>query len=230
VTIDQEIQLPNAVLQPGTHVFKLLDSQSDRHIVQVYNKDENHIITTMLAIPNYRLKQKGKAVISFWEVPAGQIPAARAWFYPGALFGEEFAYPKTPALEVATYAKTAVPTSNEQSAEETSSASITAMNQNGDTSELDKNTYTAKAEPVAASVPMPHVSPQSVPQAVEPTPVPTPRSATAPGLPQELPLTAKCLLWDSLECSLLWRSLRYSAPANFHGLTDNCGLWSGYQQ
>src|SRR2546422_6716057 len=31
------------VLIAGTYVFKLADSQSDRNIVQVFNKDENHL-------------------------------------------------------------------------------------------------------------------------------------------------------------------------------------------
>ena len=42
VTVDQEIQLPNVVLQPGTYVLRLLDSQSDRHIVK------------SLALPKFR--------------------------------------------------------------------------------------------------------------------------------------------------------------------------------
>src|SRR5262249_46901190 len=94
VTVDQAIQLPNVVLQPGSYVFKLLDSLSDRHIVQVFNKEDNHLITTVLAIPNYRLEPTGKTVFTFWEVPPGEPPAVRAWFYPGDNFGQEFAYPK----------------------------------------------------------------------------------------------------------------------------------------
>src|ERR1041385_358612 len=42
------------VLPAGTYVFKILDSQSDRHIVQIFNKDETIIYATILAIPNYR--------------------------------------------------------------------------------------------------------------------------------------------------------------------------------
>jgi hypothetical protein len=67
VTVDQEIQLPNTVLQPGTYVFRLLDSPSDRHIVQVLSKDENQVITTSLAIPNHRLQPRGESVFTFWE-------------------------------------------------------------------------------------------------------------------------------------------------------------------
>jgi hypothetical protein len=191
VTVDQDIQLPNTVLQPGTYVFRLLDSQSDRHIVQVLNKDENQVITTLLAIPNYRLLPRGKSVFTFWEVPAGQIPAVRAWFYPGDMFGQEFAYPKDRAAQVAAYTKTAVPTSNAQSTEEMKSTAISSVNQNGQTSELDKQTYTQPATPVTISAPEPVTAPEPVAQTAGATaPAPVPELPATPEAPAELPHTA----------------------------------------
>ncbi|MGA2736506.1 MAG: hypothetical protein ABSG65_03545 [Bryobacteraceae bacterium] len=89
------------VLPAGTYVFKLLDSQSDRHIVQIFNADETQVLATILAIPNYRLKATGKTVVTFRERPAGEPEALRAWFYPGENFGQEFVYPKTRAVELA---------------------------------------------------------------------------------------------------------------------------------
>src|SRR5438045_3181084 len=77
LTIQETIQLPHTVLEPGTYVFKLADSLSDRHIVQIFNADETHIVATILAIPNYRLKQTGKSVFGFWETPAGNPRAMR---------------------------------------------------------------------------------------------------------------------------------------------------------
>ena len=91
----------SGVLPAGTYVFKILDSQSDRHIVQIFNKDETTIYATILAIPNYRLKATDKSVITFSERPAGQPEALRAWFYPGRNWGEEFVYPKARAMELA---------------------------------------------------------------------------------------------------------------------------------
>src|SRR5258708_24527717 len=85
----------------GTYVFKLADSLSDRHIVQIFNADETQIIATILAIPNYRLKPTGKSDFRFWETPAGNPRAMRAWFYPGDNFGQEFAYPKMTSIEIA---------------------------------------------------------------------------------------------------------------------------------
>src|SRR6478672_294540 len=58
VKFSAPVEIPGAgaqVLPAGTYVFRLLDSQSDRHIVQVFNADESHLYATILAIPNYRL-------------------------------------------------------------------------------------------------------------------------------------------------------------------------------
>jgi hypothetical protein len=82
-------------------VFKILDSQSNRHIVQIFNKEETQVYATILAIPNYRLKATDKTVITFSERPVGQPEALRAWFYPGKNWGEEFVYPKAKAIELA---------------------------------------------------------------------------------------------------------------------------------
>jgi hypothetical protein len=67
----------------------------------VINADETHIFTTILAIPNYRLKSTDKTVMTFQERAEGQPQAIRAWFYPGRKYGEEFVYPKAKALELA---------------------------------------------------------------------------------------------------------------------------------
>ncbi len=89
------------VLPAGTYVFKIFDSQSDRHVVQILSKDELTVYATILAIPNYRLKPTDKTVMTFRERPNGQPEALRAWFYPGKNWGEEFVYGKAMAMELA---------------------------------------------------------------------------------------------------------------------------------
>jgi hypothetical protein len=103
MTISEPIQIPNKVLEPGTYVFKLVDwKKSDKHIVQIFSQDEKHVVATIIAIPNYRLTPKGKTEFTFWETPAGQPRALRAWFYPGDNFGQEFAYPATMSAQIST--------------------------------------------------------------------------------------------------------------------------------
>src|SRR5438105_6603630 len=107
ITFSAPVEIPGVhlagwgVLPPGTYVFKILDSQSDRHIVQIFNKDQTTVYATILAIPNYRLQATDKTVMTFRERPAGQPEALRAWFDPGRNWGEEFVYPKAKAIELA---------------------------------------------------------------------------------------------------------------------------------
>jgi LPXTG cell wall anchor motif len=114
VTFSGPVEIPGVhlqgygVLPAGTYVFKVLDSKSDRHIVQIFSKDELTIYATILAIPNVRLKATDKTVITFRERPAGQPEALRAWFYPGKEWGEEFVYPKARALVLAKETNTPV--------------------------------------------------------------------------------------------------------------------------
>jgi hypothetical protein len=114
VTFSGPVEIPAvhlkgwSVLPAGTYVFKIVDSQSDRHIVQIFSADEKTVYATVLAIPNFRLKVTGKTVITFRERPAGEPEALRAWFYPGRAWGEEFVYPKARAIELAKSENTTV--------------------------------------------------------------------------------------------------------------------------
>ena len=104
VKFSAPVEIPGVgaqVLPAGTYVFKLLDSLSDRHIVQIFNVRGDHVYATILAIPNYRLKSTNKTVMTFRERAAGEPEAIRAWFYPGRNWGEEFVYPKKRAIELA---------------------------------------------------------------------------------------------------------------------------------
>jgi hypothetical protein len=169
MTVTEPIQVPNMVLPAGTYVIKLLDSPSDRHIVQIFNADETQLQTTILAIPNYRIQPTGKTVFSFWETPPGQPAALRAWFYPGDNFGQEFAYPKTAAVQIAAVTHQQVPTTEATQPAELPQAEVTQT----------------QPEPQQEAQNTP---PPAPPEAVS-APAPAPEPAPAPA-PQELPKTA----------------------------------------
>jgi hypothetical protein len=166
ITTDEAVQLPNMVLQPGTYVIKLANLASERHIVQFFDKGEAHLITTILAIPNERVRPTGKTVFAFWEVPAGQPKALRAWFYPGDNFGQEFAYPKEEAARItANNPGAKVPVSDEKANDlaaavpannTTSGSSIAAVNQQA--------TPPPVAAPASAVPPAPVQTAAAVPQ------------------------------------------------------------------
>ena len=104
ITFSEPFEVPGVdaqILPAGTYVFKILDSLSDRNIVQIFSPDETHVYTTILAIANYRLKATDKTVLTFKERGAGQPEAIKAWFYPGQTWGQEFVYSKKRAVELA---------------------------------------------------------------------------------------------------------------------------------
>jgi len=104
ITFNGPVEVPGVgqhLLPAGTYVFKLADSLSDRHVVRIYNQDETQVLTTILAIPNYRLKATDKTVITFRERPAGEPVSLKAWFYPGREWGEHFVYERSRAIQLA---------------------------------------------------------------------------------------------------------------------------------
>jgi hypothetical protein len=145
LTVNEPIQVPGQVLQPGKYVMKLMDSPANRHIVQIFNEREDHLYTTVLAIPNYRLQPTGKTEFGWWETPAGQPKAMRAWFYPGDNFGQEFAYPKNEAVTIAAATNENVPTTYAQTEAELATARVGTVDRAGTEMELDRETYTRQA-------------------------------------------------------------------------------------
>ena len=89
-------------------------------------------------MPNYRLQPTGNTVFQYWEVPAGQPRALRAWFYPGDNFGQEFAYPKQTAAQIAAAVKTPVPAIEVETSavEDLKTVPLVAVDESGKTTEL----------------------------------------------------------------------------------------------
>jgi hypothetical protein len=101
VSFSQPVEVPGAILEPGTYVMKLVNSQSDRHVVQFTNERQNHVFATTIAVPAYRTQVTGRTVITFYETAAGQPEPIRNWYYPGDNFGQEFVYPKEHLRDIA---------------------------------------------------------------------------------------------------------------------------------
>jgi LPXTG-motif cell wall-anchored protein len=171
MTVSEPIQVPNKVLPAGTYVIKRLDSPSDRHIVQIFDASETHLQTTILAIPNYRIQPTGKTVFTFWETPPGQPKALRAWFYPGDNFGQEFAYPKSAAVQIAAVAHQPVPTTETTQAAELPQAEVTQTQPEPQEVAQATPPPAPVAEPAPAPEPAPVPAPQELPKTGSPYPL-----------------------------------------------------------
>jgi hypothetical protein len=116
VTFSGPIQIPAThssdkvmTLPAGTYVFRLADSASQRHVVQVTNPRGDKVYSTILAIPDYRVNAASKTTMYFSERKAGAPAPIKSWFYPGDNFGQRFVYPKAQAIQVAATTNQPVP-------------------------------------------------------------------------------------------------------------------------
>ena len=185
VTFSGPVEIPGVgaqVLPAGTYVFKLLDSDSNRHIVQIFNERGDHVYATILAIANYRIRATDKTVITFREKAAGEPEAIRAWFYPGNSWGQEFVYPKKRAIELAKLANLpvlAMPTELE-------------TNLTVPVTKVDEPAVIAlKEAPIEAVKPTGEVVPMA--EVVEPPPVQAAAAVQTPEPEELLPKTASLL-------------------------------------
>jgi LPXTG-motif cell wall-anchored protein len=91
--LTEPMQIEGIVLQPGTYVFKLMDSKSDRHILRIMDENETHVIATVVGTPHYEFQPPDNPQVDFWEAQSINPPAVKTWQYPGEMFGLQFRQP-----------------------------------------------------------------------------------------------------------------------------------------
>jgi hypothetical protein len=179
VTISGPVSLPGVTLPAGEYLFRLADTQASRSVVQIFNRDRTKIFATILAIPAERTEVSDEAVITFKEAPSNRPPAVHFWYYAGEKSGQEFAYPKAQAMQIASASGESV------LAIDTTSSDVDAM-KSGEITRIEPSAAAsqqpatpAAAAPATAS-PEPQAPAQPEPQApASPAPSTQPSSTAA---------------------------------------------------
>jgi hypothetical protein len=188
MTFSQPIEIPGQILPAGTYTFVLLDSPADRHIVQIFSADGSHIIATVLAINNYRLKPTGDTVVKFAERAGDNPEALKAWFYPGDNFGQEFVYSKKRAIELAVIVKEPVPALAADDSDIKSTPIVAETPEQKEVPVAEVIMVTPAPAEVAAT-PAPVVQ-EAAPAPVAATPAPVVETKELPQTASHLPLIA----------------------------------------
>jgi hypothetical protein len=102
ITFSEPIQIPGQVLPAGSYLFKLIDSDTDRNIVQVFNTDRTVLYATLPTIATDRQEPAEDTMLTLAMPEAGGPSVLVNWFYPGHETGNEFVYPKQTEKELAT--------------------------------------------------------------------------------------------------------------------------------
>jgi hypothetical protein len=92
VTFNQPVEIPGHVLLPGTYTFSLMNSDADRDIVEVKSDSHPQFTYIVLTNPAERLQSSPNSTFEFEKLHPNSPEAIKEWFYPGALYGQQFAY------------------------------------------------------------------------------------------------------------------------------------------
>jgi hypothetical protein len=121
ITLDEPVEVPGVgqikVIEPGTYVFKVMDSSTKRNVVQIWNAGETQLVTTVLALPDYREQPADAPIVKFGEHAANAPVAVREIFYPGDNYGWMFVYTRARAVKIAKANKRNVLSKTETSVE-----------------------------------------------------------------------------------------------------------------
>jgi hypothetical protein len=166
-TFSAPFELPGGQTLPaGKYVFKIVDSPSNRHIVQVMSEDQKTMHATLLAIPAQRQDPAPEPEVRFMETAANAPPAIRTWWYPGRSIGHEFIYPREHARRLAAKQSEGVLTvaSDASTPEQMQSADLARVNASGQETAWSADTKVAENTTMpeqsgAASSPAPPATP-----------------------------------------------------------------------
>ena len=209
-TFSAPFELPGGKTLPaGKYVFKIVDSPSNRHIVQVMSEDQQTMHATLMAIPAERNEPASEPEVRFMEAEANAAPAVRTWWYPGRSIGHEFIYPKDHARRLAARQSEGVlTTAGDASGDEalrtgdlarigadgretaqTTTANTAASNPENNTTAQSS----ASSASTPAETPAQPATPEPAPRtaAAEPTAQPAPAQTAEPRTEPAAPMTAE---------------------------------------
>jgi hypothetical protein len=196
VTFSGPVSIPGATLPAGTYVFRIADSPTNRHIVQIFDKDEAKLIATLMAVPAERAEAEGDPVVSFKETPADRPPAVRYWYYAGEKGGNEFVYPRAQAMMIARASGESV------SAFDTDSTDLETWKK-GDVTKVTASAEPQPSSTAATTSSATTSSTTTAPTASTPAPEPAPAqpAPTAPPTPEPPPMAAPVTTAPSIAAS-----------------------------
>ncbi len=100
-TFNRPIALPGVTLPAGEYLFRIVNTETDRKVIQVLSSDGKKPYAMLHSIPDIRVEETDHPAVRFMETAKGQPSAVKAWWYPGERIGYEFIYPKDQARRLA---------------------------------------------------------------------------------------------------------------------------------
>jgi LPXTG-motif cell wall-anchored protein len=205
ITITEPLEVPGIVLQPGKYVFKLLNSSSNRHIVEVMNERMDHLYALTFTAAARKIQPKGRTVLTFYEGKGNQPHAIRQWYWPGDLDGQEFLYPHKQAERISAVAGVKVPEGAIPTSKESGQKLIADNAEKEETKVVLESRAVEPAPATTTTVVTAQPAPEPEPEprtlalnAEPPAPEPAPQVSQTPPPPAEPVTVAKAIETETL--------------------------------
>jgi|SRR5579863_4030383 hypothetical protein len=101
ITLNQSVRIPGQVLPAGSYLFKLIDTDSTEHVVQIFSANQDVLYGTFLTSSTELQEPASDIELTFAEPESGGLPVLLKWFYPGDEIGNEFVYSKQTEKQIA---------------------------------------------------------------------------------------------------------------------------------
>jgi hypothetical protein len=96
VKFSTPVEAPGMILPAGNYIFRLVENESSRYVVEIFQGDDDEPMATVATIPVSRARATTGAALLFEQKPDGRPDAISQWFYPGDTQGVEFVYAEQP--------------------------------------------------------------------------------------------------------------------------------------
>src|SRR4051812_46983268 len=81
ITFNQAVRIPGKDLPAGTYVWRLMDSNSDRNVIEVFSADREHLLATFFGVGQTHLEPSDRSILTLSKGPAGTPERVDTWFY-----------------------------------------------------------------------------------------------------------------------------------------------------
>ena len=113
-TFDRPFSVPGVTLPAGDYMFRIVNTESSRNVIQVLSGDGKTPYAMLHSIPDVRTEASADPAVRFMETAKGQPSAVKTWWYPHERTGYEFIYPKDQARRLAEEVQQPVLTTHEE--------------------------------------------------------------------------------------------------------------------
>ena len=92
LAISDRVEVPGAILEPGTYLIRVADVQANRNVVVFQSPDGTKTYATAIATPHRGAREPANSEFVFYPTAAGETRVLRSWWAHGDVNGQDFVY------------------------------------------------------------------------------------------------------------------------------------------